>query len=199
MNTALTVADVRPRVFDCSLQFGANQLHLALLWIRFLGLGLIPLLWLDGPMWPDRVMRVLVWNVSVCWLHRIPLIPGILDRLWPPGHIRVFSDCVVVGYGQSAPAISRTAIVSVERWTGPLFDNPWQAVTARSPMPWWGFATNTALGRFHHYVTCESNAVVIRSTTGTPLVVIPDDPDGFVEALRPGGGGSVAVSGDSQG
>ena len=186
MKNARTATDVRPRVFKCETMTGIGQLYLGLLIIALLTPALLPLLCLDGPLSPKGVLGMLGWNFMLFIVYGQHIISIIWPMLKPPGDVRVFSDRVVLGYEPDAVTIPRPEIVSVERWSGPLFDRPWQAADARNKRAGVAFAHNETLGRFRYFVTRESNAVVIRWTGGTPLVVTPDDPDRFVEAVRTG-------------
>jgi hypothetical protein len=48
-----------------------------------------------------------------------------------------------------------------------------------------GWYRNSTLGSYRAYATKGDNTVVLR-TTGGPIVITPDDPAGFVEAVRAG-------------
>ena len=187
MNTA--PAKVRPQVFRCGMEITIGRLPVAILATAALGLMLLPLTWHDGPLWPNRVLEWFMTLVRASVLPAIMMASGMFSR---PGRILVFPDRVVVGLMASTETVARAAIISVERWNGPLFDLPWQATNARLHRE--GFAHNQTLGRFRYYLTDESNAVLIRRTGGTPLVVTPNDPDGFVEALGAAVGEAVTAT-----
>jgi len=47
----------------------------------------------------------------------------------------------------------------------------------------WGWYYNRDLGVFRAYVTRKDQTVILRLTESKPLVLSPDDPEGFLEAL----------------
>lgn len=188
MNAALPLAGarVRPRVFRCSMIDGAPRLShflFVVLVCGLIGVFLPPLFGHNRQPTNDHPFRDILWGVGM-WLLLIS------PRVWWPGVLRVFPDRVALGGWPCGVTMARSAIIAVERWNGPLFDPPSRLWTYRIASGRWGFGRNGSLGRFRHYVTQEAHAVVIRSATGTPLIVTPDDPDGFVKALGPAAGGA---------
>jgi len=48
----------------------------------------------------------------------------------------------------------------------------------------WGWFWSKEIGNFRAYVTRRDRSVALRQRNGTPLVVSPDDPDGFMAHVR---------------
>lgn len=184
MNTTLFqffASGPRPRVFVCSRVPRWDRVRLGFLGASFLFCVLTPLLWYQGPLWPDYMVVGLFWGGLVWWMTCFGWM------LWWSGLIRVYPDSIVVGAWPTSHSFPRDTIASVERWRAPLLGGATEVTHTRGQTAGLGYARNHTLDRFRHYVTCEDNAVVIRWTGNIPLVVTPNDPDRFMDAVRPAG------------
>jgi hypothetical protein len=123
--------------------------------------------------------------------HRVAILGVLLSvgtfaaiaRFAPWGYM-VRPDAVVVGRLGSPLVISYEGIREVRRTDAQKIGFAWRVFGSGGFLGWFGLFRSRRLGEFRAYATNRRDLILITKTNGAKIVISPQAPDAFLEAVR---------------